>query len=143
MSLVVFDRTFAVTYLLELVAVLIGLLGISASTSAQVLARRGEFGVLRYLGFTRRQIATTLGMEGLLLGSVGVVVGLVTGGMVSLILIYVVNRQSFHWSMDVFVPYPALALLSLLVAGSSAIIAVVSGRSAMSGDVVAAVKEDW
>jgi len=143
MSLVVFDRTFAVTYLLELVAVLIGLLGISASTSAQVLARRGEFGVLRYLGFTRRQVATTLGIEGLLLGSVGVAVGLVTGSVVSLILIYVVNRQSFHWSMDVFVPYPALALLSMLVAGSSAAIAIVSGRSAMSGDVVAAVKEDW
>ena len=99
--------------------------------------------MLRYLGFTRRQIATTLGIEGLLLGSVGVAVGLVTGGIVSLILIYVVNRQSFHWSMDVFVPYSSLALLSMLVAGSSAVIAIVSGRSAMSGDVVAAVKEDW
>ena len=143
LSLAAFDRTFAVTYLLELVAVVIGLLGISASTSAQVLARRGEFGVLRYLGFTRRQIAATLGIEGLLLGTVGVVVGLLTGGVVSLILIYVVNRQSFHWSMDVFVPYPALALLSVIVAGSAAAIAIVSGRSAMSGDVVAAVKEDW
>ncbi len=138
-----FDRTFAVTYLLELVAVVIGLLGISTSTSAQVLARSGEFSVMRYLGFTRRQIATMLGIEGLLLGSVGVIVGLVTGGLVSMILIYVVNRQSFHWSMDVFVPYPALLVLSVVVAGSSAAIAIISGRNAMSGDVVAAVKEDW
>jgi len=143
LSLAVFDRTFAVTYLLELVAIVIGLLGISTSTSAQVLARRGEFGVMRYLGFTRKQIAAMLGIEGLLLGSVGVAVGLLTGSLVSMILIYVVNRQSFHWSMDVFVPYPALAVLSVLVVGSSAAIAIVSGRNAMSGDVVAAVKEDW
>ena len=143
LSLAVFDRTFAVTYLLELVAVVIGLLGISTSTSAQVLARRGEFGVMRYLGFTRKQIAAMLGFEGLLLGSVGVIVGLVTGSLVSLILIYVVNRQSFHWSMDVFVPYAQLALLSAIVAGSSSAIAILSGSSAMSGDVVAAVKEDW
>jgi hypothetical protein len=52
----VFDRTFAVTYLLEAVAVLIGLFGISASTSSQVLARRGEFGMLRHLGVTRGEI---------------------------------------------------------------------------------------
>jgi putative ABC transport system permease protein len=143
LSLEVFDRTFAVTYLLEAVAVVIGLLGISASTSAQVLARRGEFGVLRYIGLTRKQIAATLGIEGLLLGSVGVVIGLVTGVVVSMILIYVVNRQSFHWSMDVFIPWTALALLSIMLAGMSALIAVISGRRAMSGDVVAAVKEDW
>lgn len=143
LSLAVFDRTFAVTYLLEIVAVLIGLLGVSAGISAQVLARRSEFGVLRYLGFTRGQIAITLGCEGLLLGSVGVAVGLLTGGVVSAILIYVVNRQSFYWSMDIFVPFTALACLSAVVVGATALIALVSGRRAMSGDVVAAVKEDW
>ena len=99
LSLQAFDRTFAITYLLEWVAVLIGLFGIAAGISAQVLARRGEFGVLRHLGFTRSQIATMLAIEGVVLGATGVVVGLLTGAAVSLILIYVVNRQSFHWSM--------------------------------------------
>jgi putative ABC transport system permease protein len=60
LSLRVFDRTFAVTYLLEAVAVLIGLFGISASTSSQVLARRGEFGMLRHLGVTRGEIGRML-----------------------------------------------------------------------------------
>ncbi len=72
LSLQAFDRTFAITYLLELVAVLIGLFGIAAGISAQVLARRGEFGVLRHLGFTRAQIATMLAIEGAVLGAVGV-----------------------------------------------------------------------
>ena len=83
---------------------LIGLFGIAAGISAQVLARRGEFGVLRHLGFTRAQIAAMLAIEGAVLGAVGVLVGLLTGGVVGLILIYVVNRQSFHWSMDLAAP---------------------------------------
>jgi putative ABC transport system permease protein len=143
LSLQAFDRTFAITYLLELVAVLIGLFGIAAGISAQVLARRGEFGVLRHLGFTRAQIATMLAIEGVVLGATGVVVGLLTGGIVSLILIYVVNRQSFHWSMDLAAPGTLLTSLSAVLIAAAAGIAVVSGRQAMSTEVVKAVKEDW
>jgi putative ABC transport system permease protein len=143
LSLQAFDRTFAITYLLELVAVLIGLFGIAAGISAQVLARRGEFGVLRHLGFTRAQIATMLAIEGAVLGAVGVLIGLLTGGLVGLILIYVVNRQSFHWSMDLAAPGWLLTSLSALLLVAAAGIAVVSGRQAMSADVVKAVKEDW
>lgn len=143
LSLQAFDRTFAVTYALELIAILIGLFGISAGTSAQVLARRREFGVLRHIGLTRAQIAATLAIEGAGLGTLGVLAGLMTGGVVSLILIYVVNRQSFHWSMELFVPAGPLAGLSLALIASAAGIAVFSGRQAMRGDVVKAVKEDW
>ena len=143
LSLQAFDRTFAITYLLELVAVLIGLFGIAAGISAQVLARRGEFGVLRHLGFTRAQIAGMLAIEGAVLGAVGVLVGLLTGGIVGLILIYVVNRQSFHWSMDLAAPGWLLASLSAILIAAAAGIAVISGRQAMSTDVVKAVKEDW
>jgi putative ABC transport system permease protein len=143
LSLQAFDRTFAITYLLELVAVLIGLFGIAAGISAQVLARRGEFGVLRHLGFTRAQIASMLAIEGAVLGAVGVLIGLLTGGLVGLILIYVVNRQSFHWSMDLAAPGWLLTSLSALLLAAAAGIAVISGRQAMSADVVKAVKEDW
>jgi putative ABC transport system permease protein len=142
-SLAVFDRTFAVTYLLEVIAVLIGLFGIAAGMSAQVLARRGEFGALRHLGFTRAQVGAMLAVEGATLGALGVLVGLAAGALVSLILIYVVNRQSFHWSMDLSAPGMLLTLLSAGLVAMSALIAVLAGRRAMSGDVVAAVKEDW
>jgi putative ABC transport system permease protein len=143
LSLLAFDRTFAITYLLELVAVLIGLFGIAAGISAQVLARRGEFGVLRHLGFTRAQIAVMLAIEGAVLGTVGVLVGLLNGFVVGLILIYVVNRQSFHWSMDLAAPGWLLTSLSAILIAAAAGIAVISGRQAMSADVVKAVKEDW
>jgi putative ABC transport system permease protein len=143
LSLNVFDRTFAVTYLLEAVAVLIGLFGISASTSSQVLARRGEFGMLRHLGVTRREIGRMLAFEGAALGTIGVIAGLVVGAVVSLILIYVVNRQSFHWTMDVHVPWTLLAVLSLVLVAAAAATSAFSGRQAMGEDVVRAVKEDW
>lgn len=56
LSLEIFDRSFAVTYILEMVAVVIGLLGVAASFSAQTLARAKEFGMLRHIGVMRRQI---------------------------------------------------------------------------------------
>jgi putative ABC transport system permease protein len=143
LSLRVYDRTFAGTYLLEAVAVQSGLFGISASTSSQVLARRGEFGMLRHLGVTRGEVARMLAFEGAALGTVGVLTGLVVGFVVSLILIYVVNRQSFHWTMDLHVPWLLLAVLSLVLIAAAALTAALSGRQAMGEDVVRAVKEDW
>jgi putative ABC transport system permease protein len=142
-SLGVFDRTFAVTYLLEAVAVIIGFFGVSASTSSQVLARRGEFGMLRHLGVTRGEIGRMLAFEGASLGTVGVATGLVVGGIISLILVYVVNRQSFHWTMDLHVPWLLLAVFSATLIGAAALTAAISGRQAMGADVVGAVKEDW
>jgi putative ABC transport system permease protein len=142
-SLRVFDRAFAVTYALEIAAVLIGLLGVSVSFSAQALARRREFGVLRHVGMTRRQIAAMLGCEGALTAALGAAVGLGVGGLVGLILIHVVNRQSFHWSMELDVPWLPLAGLAALVILAAVLTAVWSGRAAMDEDVVRAVREDW
>jgi putative ABC transport system permease protein len=138
-----FDRTFAVTYLLEALAVMIGIFGIGATTSAQVLARRAEFGVLRSLGLTRRQIGTMLAVEGGTLGLLGVVAGLLLGWLISFILVYVVNRQSFHWSMDVYIPAATLLTLSVVLVSAAAVTARWSGRRAMSDEVIKAIKEDW
>jgi len=142
-SLAIFDRTFAVTYALEVAAVLIGLFGVSASFSAQALARRREFGVLRHVGMRRREIAAMLAVEGLTVGGLGVAAGLALGWLISLILIHVINRQSFHWSMDMHMPWLALASLAGALVLAASFTAVVSGRRAMSDDVTRAVREDW
>ena len=142
-SLAIFDRSFAVTYALEAVAVIVGLFGLSSSVAAIVLARRREFGVLRHLGMTRRQIGAMLAAEGGLLALLGVGAGLVLGGAISLILIHVVNRQSFNWSMDLHPPYGLLLGLSLLLIALSSLTAVFSGREATGIGPVRAVREDW
>ena len=142
-SLAIFDRTFAVTYALEAVAILIGLMGVSTAFSAQALARRREFGVLRHLGMTRRRIGFMLAAEGGLLAAFGALVGLALGFVIGLILIHVVNRQSFHWSMDLDVPAGALALLAAVLVACAASVAVWSGRYAMRDEAARAVREDW
>jgi putative ABC transport system permease protein len=143
LSLGIFDRTFAVTYGLEAVAVLIGLFGISVGVSAQVLARRGEFGMLRHIGMTRGQVAAMLGTEGALTSALGVALGFGFGWAISLILVQVINRQSFHWSMDMHVPWAGLGALALVLIAAATLTAVWSGRRAMGEDVVRAVREDW
>jgi putative ABC transport system permease protein len=142
-SLKIFDRTFAVTYALEAVAVVIGLFGLSASFGALVLARRREFGMLRHLGMTRRQVGAMLASEGLLVSGLGLSVGLALGWLISLVLIHVVNRQSFHWGMDLHIPWQLLGVFAAVMLALATFTAVASGRQAMSGDAVRAVKEDW
>ncbi len=143
LSLRIFDRTFAVTYLLEAVAIVIGLAGVAASFAALAAARRREFGMLRHLGLTRRQIGWMLAQEGALAAGVGVAAGLLAGGAIGLVLIEVVNRQSFHWSMDLHVPWASLALFAAGLVALAALAAVLAGRQAMRQDAVLAVREDW
>jgi putative ABC transport system permease protein len=142
-TLVIFDRSFAVTYLLEAVAIVIGLFGVAATFSAQTLARAREFGMLRHVGVTRAQVLAILALEGVMLTACGIAMGFVLGFAISLILVFVVNPQSFHWSMSLHVPWTVLATVALVMLASSCSTAVIAGRSAVSVDAVRAVKEDW
>jgi len=142
-SLRIFDRSFAVTYWLQAVAIAIGLFGIAASFSAQVLARRKEFGLLAHLGFTRRQVLAVVAGEGAAWTAIGAVAGLGLGLAVSVVLVKVVNPQSFHWSMDLLVPWERLLALCAAVVAAGTVTAWMAGRAAAGKDVVLAVKEDW
>lgn len=142
-SLSVFDRTFAVTYALEAVAIFIGLAGLSASLASNAFARRREFGMLRHIGMTRRQIGVLLAWEGFVIGGLAALAGLALGWVISLLLVHVVNRQSFHWSMNMHYPVSDIALFLLALITLAVGAAVISGRAALSGETVRAVKEDW
>ncbi|MDO9003357.1 MAG: FtsX-like permease family protein [Aquabacterium sp.] len=142
-TLRIFDRSFAVTYWLQAVAIGIGLFGTAASFSAQVLARRKEFGLLSHLGFTPRQVLGIVGGEGLVLTGIGALMGLGLGLAVSVVLVEVVNPQSFHWTMELLAPWDRLGLLCLGVVLAGTVTALIAGRQAIGRDAVMAVKEDW
>jgi putative ABC transport system permease protein len=142
-SLRIFDRSFAVTYWLQAVAIGIGLFGVAASFSAQVLARRKEFGLLAHLGLTRRQILAVVAGEGAAWTTVGAAAGVVLGLAVSMVLVHVVNPQSFHWTMDLDVPLARLVALCAAVIFSGTATAWLAGRAASGKGAVMAVKEDW
>ena len=142
-SLRIFDRSFAVTYWLQAVAIVIGLFGVAASFSAQVLARRKEFGLLAHLGLTRRQILAVVAGEGAAWTVIGALAGLLLGLAVSVVLVKVVNPQSFHWTMDLAAPWLRLLALCAAVVAAGTVTAWLSGRAAAGRDAVLAVKEDW
>jgi putative ABC transport system permease protein len=142
-TLRIFDRSFAVTYWLQAVAIGIGLFGTAASFSAQVLARRKEFGLLSHLGFTRRQVLGIVAGEGAAFTSVGALLGLALGIAVSVVLVKVVNPQSFHWTMDLLLPWARLASLAASVVLAGTLTAWLAARSAVGREVLLAVKEDW
>ncbi len=142
-SLKIFDRSFAVTYWLQAVAIAIGLFGVAASFSAQVLARRKEFGLLAHLGFSRRQILAVVAGEGAAWTLMGSIAGLGLGLLVAVVLVHVVNPQSFHWTMDLALPWLRLLGLCAAVVMAGTLTAWLAGSAAAGKDAVLAVKEDW
>lgn len=142
-SLRIFDRSFAVTYLLELVAIAIGLAGIGASFSAQALARAREFGMLRHLGMTRRELLRLLGLEAAGLTLFGIAAGGTLGLAIALVLIRVVNPQSFHWNMELAVPWGLLATVTALLLLAAISTALLATRQATGTGPLRAVREDW
>ena len=142
-SLRIFDRSFAVTYWLQAMAIAIGLFGIAASFSAQVLARRKEFATLTHLGLTRRQIVTVVAAEGALWTAAGTLLGLALGLAVSVVLVEVVNPQSFHWTMELALPAARLAALCAAVVAAGTLTAWLAARALAAQDMALAVKEDW
>ena len=143
MSLTIFDRSFAVTYLLEAIAIIIGLFGVAATFSAQTLARSKEFGMLRHIGVTRRQILAILALEGGALTGLGIATGAALGWVISLVLVFVVNPQSFHWTMQMHLPWGLLATVASALLAAAALTALLAGRQALSGAPIRAVREDW
>jgi putative ABC transport system permease protein len=142
-TLKIFDRSFAVTYWLQAVAIGIGLFGVAASFSAQVLARRKEFGLLVHLGLTRRQVLWVVAGEGAAWSTLGAMAGTALGLLVALVLVHVVNPQSFHWTMELSLPAVRLGALALAVLLAGTFTAWLAGQAAAGKDAVLAVKEDW
>lgn len=143
LALTLFDRSFAVTYLLEAVAILVGLAGVAATMSAQTIAREREFGMLRHLGVTRGQLTSMLAMEGAAVGLTGALAGIGLGLMLAQVLIHVINPQSFNWTMSTRVPVATLLGVAAALTGAAAGTAVLAGRRATAKSAIQSVREDW
>ena len=142
-ALQLFDRSFAITYVLEAIAILIGLAGVAATSSAQTIARLKEFGMLRHVGMRPSTVTAMLAVEGALLGLIGLTAGAVLGLGISQILIHVINPQSFNWTMRTQIPWPLLLGVGVALIAASAGTAMLAGRTSLSRGAIRAVSEDW
>jgi putative ABC transport system permease protein len=104
----IFDRTFAITYALEAVAVIVAVMGIAGALIALVIDRRRELGLLRFLGASSGQIRKMILVEAGLLGLLANLAGFVLGYFLSLILVFVINKQSFGWTIRFHWPVAVL-----------------------------------
>ncbi|HKS39059.1 MAG TPA: FtsX-like permease family protein [Blastocatellia bacterium] len=111
----IFDSTFAITYALEVIAIAIAGLGVISTLITLILERRGEIAVLGFLGATRAQIKRMVVIEALLIGGVSQIIGIITGVMLSLVLVYVINVQSFGWTIQFHFPVGFLIQSTLLI----------------------------
>jgi putative ABC transport system permease protein len=106
----VFDKTFAITYALEIIAIGVAVLGLFNTLISLILERKREVGILRFLGAFKEQVKRVVLIEAGILGLIGSVMGLMAGVVVSYILIFVINRQSFGWTIQMHFPYLFLLL---------------------------------
>jgi putative ABC transport system permease protein len=110
----IFDRTFAITYALEAVAIFVAVMGIAGALVALVIDRRRELGLMRFMGMSSAQIRKLILVEAGLLGFLANFAGLVLGYFLSLILVFVINKQSFGWTIRFHWPV-AIILAALTV----------------------------
>jgi putative ABC transport system permease protein len=117
-ALEVFDRTFRITYALEAVAIVVAVMGIAGALLAMVIDRRRELALIRFLGAAQSQIRRIILFEAGLLGLLANGIGLMLGTLLSLILIFVINKQSFGWTIQFHWPVAVLfaALTGVYVA---------------------------
>lgn len=119
----IFDRTFTLTYVLEAIAIIIAMLGIINTLVTSVVERRRELATLQALGGSRGQVTALILWEASYLGLLGTAMGLIGGLALAQILIKVINRQSFGWTIQIAWPMgllaevAALALIASLLAG--------------------------
>lgn len=113
-AIAIFDRTFRITYALEAVAVIVAVMGIAGAMLAMILDRRREFALLRFLGAGQGQVRRIILCEAGLLGLFANGIGLVLGTVLSLLLVFVINKQSFGWTIQFH--WPIALLLGMLTA---------------------------
>ncbi|HEY9731299.1 MAG TPA: FtsX-like permease family protein [Drouetiella sp.] len=138
----IFDRTFAITYALHTIAIAVSMLAVMNALFALALYSRREFGILRYMGASKKQIQTVVLTEAGILGVLGNVSGLALGFVLSLLLIFVINKQSFGWTVQFAVPYDFLLEASVLVLLTSILSGIIPARFAAKTLAPQVVREE-
>jgi putative ABC transport system permease protein len=122
-ALRVFDQTFQVTWALQGIAVLVAFLGVIGTLTSLVLQRGRDIAVLRAVGARRRQVRTMVLVESAWIGLAGSLLGCVSGAALALILVHVINRQYFGWTIEMawepglFIQAVVLVVATASVAG--------------------------
>jgi len=130
-SVAVFDRTFAITAVLRLLTMIVAFVGILSALMAIQVERARELAVLRAIGLTPAQVWGVVCGETALIGAVAGLLSIPLGILQAYVLVNVVNRRSFGWTMEVAVT-PQVLLQALAISFAAALLAGVYPSLAIS-----------
>ncbi len=111
----IFNRTFAITYAIEIISIIISLIGVVNTLLALVFEKKREISIIRYLGGTWQQITKTFILSAAIIAVAGIFYSALLGPLMSIILIEVVNKLSFGWKIHFSIPYHYIALVFVLL----------------------------
>lgn len=124
----IFRQTFSITYALKGIGVVVAVAGLILALVSLLMERRRDLATLKELGMSSREICAAVTLEGGGIAAVGLVGGLGLSVALGYVLIFVINRQSFGWTLGFAVPWGSLLSLAALVLAASMISSAVVGR---------------
>jgi putative ABC transport system permease protein len=127
----VFDETFSITYVLMFIALLVAALGVATTLSLLIRERRRQLGMIMAVGGSPGQVRLVVVLEAFLMGAAGHIVGMGCGLLLSYLLIFVVNKQSFGWTFLYEMP-PWTGLISFVLIVLTAILAAIPPANSAS-----------
>ena len=138
----IFDATFRITYALEIIAIVAAGLGVVSTLITLILERRREISILRFIGAARSQIRRMIITEAIVIAAVSQAIGTATGLLLSFVLVYVINVQSFGWTIQFSIPYRFLAESTGLIVIIAAIAGLYPAMRAANLNAARLVREE-
>jgi putative ABC transport system permease protein len=140
--LAVFDETFRITWALQAIALLVSVLGVVSTLTALVLQRRHELAMLRATGASAGQVRTLVLVESGLLGATGSALGAIAGLVLALLLVHVINRQFFGWTIRLTLEPAVFAQAMLLMTATATLAGLLPARLAVHSTTAAALRTE-
>jgi len=138
----IFDQTFVITYALLAIAIIVAILGIVNTLTALILERTRELALLRVIGMTVREVRTMIVLESSIIGLISTVIGIAMGYCLSWILIYVINKQSFGWTIEFHTPLRTIVISCAVTFLAAALAGLIPSRLASKIHIAAEIKTE-
>jgi putative ABC transport system permease protein len=137
-----FNQTFAVTQVLRVIALLVAVIGIALNLTVLVKEREREMGTMQAIGVSRRQICGLIIWESLLVGMASLILGLATGGALSIVLTEVVNKAFFGWTIPLQIPWVQILTTPIWLLPAAALAGLLPANQASRGNIIDSIRMD-
>ena len=141
-ALKIFESTFTVTYALQFIAILVAGLGVASTLITLIYQRQKDIGLLSLVGATCKQVRRVIVFEAVMLGGVSQLIGIFVGMLLALVLIYVINVQSFGWTIQFHLPFQFIIQSTVLVLIAAGLFGLYPAIRAAGVDALQTVREE-